>query len=1151
MLQLAGAPRAVFADNSERAVPLAPIDALMLAWLAVEGPTSRERLAALLWPGSGAEAGRNAMRQRLFRLRKQLGVDAAIGSATLALAPGVEHDLQHSASLLGDLRAPESPELDAWLDSRRAARRAVARHAEESRIEALEAAGDVASALPLALALLDGDPLSEDAHRRVIRLHYLRGDRAAALLAFDRCEQQLKDEVGAQPSAATLALLATIEQSAPVAYSAQVRGALPAAVLRPPRLVGRDAELAALQRGLAAGQVVVVVGEAGMGKSRLLQALAAARPGVLHSSGRPGDALVPYATLSRALRQLLDRDPAAADPALRRALAPLLPELAEPADGPALPTPQPLAQPVLALLQRARRSVETLALDDLHFADDATLELLQDLLAVPRDIVAARVDTLPRCCLGLRPAAAGTQLHGLLQSLATAGPHTRLKLQPLSEGSMAEFIDSLGLPGVAGAQLAPVLCQRTGGNPLFALETLKLAWSDGSLGTLAAPGVAEQLPQPDSLAQLIGQQLARLSAPALQLARVAAVAGVDFCIPLAGHLLNRGALDLADPWAELEAQQVLRGESFAHDLVHDAVLQGLPEVIARHLHGQTAAWLETQGAPALAPSSARSSAQPSAQSSASSASPSADALSRAATDPSRRAIAPARIAAHWEAAGQRARALPALMAAADLARRSLREGERIGFLLRAADIAEAAERREEAFELVRDAIEGHMNTIRQADGLPLLERLQGLARTPLQHAQVAGDRAWYSTVLGEFDTAIEQGTAAMALARPLGDEALLNNLRQRLGTALSVAGRFAEALPHMRAAEPCLRAHGRPDELAEFQGNLAVVLSNLGRPAEAQPHFEHALALSRAQNDHAQLATMLANYASSRLDAGDVALATTQLSQAQSLASSFEMAGSSAGYIAVLQAQCERGAGRYTAALDWCRRAEDILAERNPSRVPVARLQLAQVWLDLAQHARALQMLGGEPLATARRMPARYAVRWLVLMARVQRRLRQNAGPLLEEAAALAPSDGWPEMRLIVHTEQALSLAPQKALAQLRAVADEAHALSLHGAELGALLHAATLAPDAATTSALADSAVALAATTEALHTDRALRYTAPAQAWARSGQAERALALWAEGQAWLRTTVAAHVAPEFADSFLHQHPLHRQLLGPAPGPRG
>ena len=1118
-LQIAGPPCAVCLDGpggSGRKVLLAPIDALMLAWLAVEGPTSRERLAALLWPGSGAEAGRNAMRQRLFRLRKQLGADAAVGSATLALAPGVAHDLDGSTGLLGDLRAPESPELDSWLDSRRAARRAHARQSEEARIEALEAAGDVAAALPLALALLDGDPLSEDAHRRVMRLHYLRGDRAAALLAFDRCEQLLKDEVGAQPSAATLALLATIEQSAPVAHSERVRGALPAAVLRPPRLVGRDAELNALQRGLAAGQVVVVVGEAGMGKSRLLQALAAARPGVLHSSGRPGDALVPYATLSRALRQLLDRDPSAADPALLRALAPLLPELADPASGPLLPTQQPLVQPVLALLQRARRSVETLALDDLHFADDATLELLQDLLAAPRDIAAARMDMLPRCCLGLRPAAVGTQLHGLLQSLATAGPHTRLRLQPLGEGPMAEFIDSLGLPGVAGAQLAPVLCQRTGGNPLFALETLKLAWSDGSLGSLTAPSVAEQLPRPDTLAQLIGQQLARLTPAALQLARVAAVAGVDFSIPLAGHLLNRGALDLADPWAELEAQQVLRGEAFAHDLVHDAVLQGLPEVIARHLHGQTAAWLETQGADAGA-------------------------------DSGRRAIAPARVASHWEAAGQRARALPALRAAAEQAHRSLREGERIGFLLRAADIAEAAERRDEAFELVRDAIEGHMNTIRQADGLPLLERLQGLARTPLQHAQVAGDRAWYTTVLGDFDTAIEQGEEALALAQPVGDEGLLTMLRQRLGTTLSMAGRFEAALVHMRAAEPGMHHVSAPDALTEFDGNLAVVLSNLGRPAEAQPHYERGLALSRAQNDHAQLATMLANYASSRLDAGDVALATSQLAQAQLIIATYEMAGSSAGYIATLQAQCERGAGRYTAALDWCRRAEDILAERNPSRVPVARLHLAQVWLDMGQHARALQVLGGEALAAARRMPARYAVRWLVLMARVQRRLRQPVGPLLDEAAALAPADGWPELRLIVRTERALADAPAEALSQLRAVAEEAHTLSLHGAELGALLHAAALAPVAAEAAALADAAVALGAGTEALNADRALRYTAPALAWARAGKADTAQALWAEGQAWLRTTAAAHVAPEFADGFLHQHPLHRQLLGPLP----
>jgi tetratricopeptide (TPR) repeat protein len=605
---------------------------------------------------------------------------------------------------------------------------------------------------------------------------------------------------------------------------------------------------------------------------------------------------------------------------------------------------------------------------------------------------------------------------------------------------------------------------------------------------------------------------------------VAAVAGVDFGIPLAGHLLGRSALDLADPWAELETQQVMRGEAFAHDLVHDAVLQGLPEVIARHLHGQTAAWLEQQGG---------------------------EPTSEAGT----RTIDPARVAAHWEAAGQRARALPALRAAAERAHRALREGERIGFLLHAADIAEAASRPDEAFTLVRDAIEGHMNTIRQADGLPLLDRLQTLACTPLQRAQAAGDRAWYTAVLGDFAAAVDQGEAALVLAQPLGDTGLVAMLRQRLGTALSLAGRFDAALPHMRAAEAWILAHAPADEAAEFHGNLAVVLSNLGRPADAQVHYERGVVLSRAQGDHAEHATLLANYASSRLDAGDLAGALAQLTQAQLLVSTYEMAGSSAGYIATLQAQCDRAAGRYAGALEWCRRAEQILAERNPSRVPVARLHLAQVWLDLGQHARAAQVLGGEALDTARRMPPRYAVRWLVLLARLLRRLRQDVAPLLAEAQALAPRDGWPELRLVVQTEGALALASGEAVPQLLAVAEEARGLHLHGAELGALLHATALAAvpgesspgRAGQAAGLAHRALALAEHTEALHADRALRWLAPARALALAGDADLAGTVWQAGQAWLRTTAAAHVPPEFADGFLQQHPLHRLLLAPTP----
>lgn len=1081
--------------GSGHAQALTATDALLLAWLALEGATSRERLAHLLWPASGAEAARNALRQRLFRLRKQLGMDVVAGSTTLTLAAGVLHDLQAATALLGDMAAPDCPELNDWLASRRSTQHAHQRHALEDQIAALEASGNTAAALPLALQLLQNEPLSEDAHRRVMRLHYLRGDHAAAMLAFDRCEQMLKHEVGAKPSPETLALLATVESSAALPGAAPARSTLPASVLRPPRLVGRDAELAMLQHGLAAGHVVVLVGEAGMGKSRLLQTLAAAQPGLLHASGRPGDHLVPYATIARALRQVLDLDPSAADPALRRALSPVLPELG---GGAAQPRQPPVAQPVLALLRQASRLVQALALDDLHFADDATVELLQLLLTSPRD--SSSPGNAPRWCLGLRPAAPGSRLQALLDALATAGPHTRLALQPLSEPQVAELVDSLALPGVSGARTAALLHQRSGGNPLFALETLKLAWSEGTIT------LADGLPRPQSLAQLIGQQLARLSSPALQLARVAAVAGVDFSIPLAQTLLQRNALDLADAWAELETQHVLRGDSFAHDLIHDAVLKGLPDVIARHLHGQTATWLEgEQGEPA-------------------------------------------RIAAHWEAAGQRARALPALHAAAERAHRALREDERIAFLLRAADIAQAAERTDEAFELVHSAILGHMNTIRQADGLPLLARQAQLAHTPLQHARVAGNRAWYAAVLGDMPTALAIGQHALQMAQPLGDAALTAIIRQRLGTALVMAARFDEALPHMRAAEAWMESSATALERTEFHGNLAVVLDNLGRPAEAQVHHLRAITDAAAENDHPQLATALANHALNRLDAGDLALASEQVTQAQHILTTYEMAGSSAGFAATLRVQCERALGHYSTALQWCDRAELILAERNAARLPVARLHRAHIWLDLGQHARALQVLDGAELVAARDLPARFSVRWLLLLARVKRRLgaRQAAAvaTLLDEAAARAPANGWPELGLLVRTEQALALDAAAALAQLHSVATEAQARKLHAAELGALLHTAALAcgHDPALAARAAKAAVALADHAEALHADRALRWLAPAQALAATSPAQAGR--WAQaGQEWLRTTASAHLAPEFADSFLHQHPVNQALL--------
>lgn len=967
-LRLAAVPAQLLAPGAP-ALELAAPDAALLAYLALEGAAPRERIAAWLWPTSSAEAARNALRQRLYRLRKLAGHELIAGTAVLALADGLCHDLADAATLLGALRLPEHPELDAWLEQRRAERAGWQRREVEQRIEGLEAAGDAAAALPLALALLQQQPLSEDAHRRVMRLHYLRGDRAAALLAFDACERVLKDEVGAPPAAETLALLAVIEaagaavaqDAAPTRRAAQV----PVALLRPPRLIGRDLERSTLQQAAASGAVALVIGEAGMGKSRLLQTLAAAGSDWVLTAGRPGDALVPYATLARLLKELAERWPSAFDLTLRQRLAPLLPSLAPEASGRA--RRGSLQAPMADALQRLRGEFGGLVLDDLHFADPASLDLLQALLAAPR----ASATPALRWCLGLRPPESGSAQQALVDTLAASGPLVELRLLPLDTAAIGQLIDSLLLPGVRGEVIAPLLRQRSGGNPLFALETLKRAWADGSLQTL--DGAAWLTPQ--SLAQLIGQQLARLSPAGLMLARLAAIAGADFDLLLAEQVLQQSALQLADAWHELETRQVLVGTTFAHDLIFEAVLAGVPAVIARHLHAQVARCLEAGSSE------------------------------------------PARVAAHWEAAGQRERALPGLRAAAERAHAALRETEHIAFLLRAADIAEAAGRRAEAFDSVAQAVDSHMNTIRHASGYPLLDRLDGLADTPLQQAAALGRRAWYSVQLADQQTAISAGQRALAFVESLAEPRLEAMIRQRLASALGMAGRFDEALSQLQTAAPAMAAEGSAGDRSEYHGNYAVLLDNLARPQEAAAQRQLAIAAARDAGDVSNQVSQLANHAVSRMTAGDLTEADDAVEQARRLIASYEMQGSTVGFVAVLRLQICRAACRYAEALSAADEARRVLGKSNPARLPVVALHEAHCWLDLGQLPRAREQLQ----ACADALPAHFEARRQLLWARLLVRLGQDPTPHLDSAAAAAPARGWPEVALLVRLQRSVA----------------------------------------------------------------------------------------------------------------------------------
>ena len=527
------------------------------------------------------------------------------------------------------------------------------------------------------------------------------------------------------------------------------------------------------------------------------------------------------------------------------------------------------------------------------------------------------------------------------------------------------------------------------------------------------------------------------------------------------------------------------------------------------------------------------------------------------------AIEPARVAAHWEAAGQRDRALPGLRAAAARAHAALREPERVAFLLRAADIAEHQAQADEAFALVAEAVEAHMNTMRDAAGLPLLDRLDRLARTPRQRARAAGHRAWYCSTQGDWATGITLGHQALALCEAAEDAELLATTSQRLGTALAMAGRFDEALPRLRAAEAWVDAHAGSNSAAEFWGNVAAVLDNLGRPAEAQRYHQRVIEATRARDDHSFLATARANLAVSRLNAGDVAGARNQLVLAQQLVSSYELHGTSTGFIAALQAQTARAMGRYAEALAWCDSAEAVLASAGAGWLPVVQMHRAQILLDLGQPARAQQTLVGIDIEA---LPARLQARHGGLFARLQLALGQDASGALDKALAKAPTAGWPELRLGLRIERAALLPPAERIDQLFAIAHGALQLGLRGVALAALLRLCAHAGDATTarealqaiqaveadqaeaaSNAGADAGVKAGIEPNNLY--RAERWLGPALALATSGDMARAAEIAQAGWAWVLETAEHQVPESFRDGFLHRQPVNlalRRLLTPA-----
>ena len=381
------------------------------------------------------------------------------------------------------------------------------------------------------------------------------------------------------------------------------------------------------------------------------------------------------------------------------------------------------------------RGLSACIVDDLHCADAASFELFAHLMLA---------DSVERLSLGAGTPAGGRR-RGSGQPRGRARRIHRLvviKLAPLDEARIAELVDSLALPDVVGERLAAPLARHTGGNPLFVLETLKQAVIGGGFD-------GGRLPRPLGVIESIERGLAGLSAPAQSLVQVAAVAGPEFSVKLAEAVLATTALSLAEAWRELEAAQLIDGEAFVHDLVHEAVLGWVPQPIRRHLYGAVAGFL------------------------------------------AERSGEPARIADLWLAAGDDEHAAPALVAAADAARRAGRFWKPGSEANRphAPTIASDATRRRSTSCIARSTI---FRRPELAFGLRAPRpraRRSGAQRQ--QRAMAAIARAQVANLAGDWSVMETALGGALVAARRCNDHALEAEARFGCGVLLHYRGEFA------------------------------------------------------------------------------------------------------------------------------------------------------------------------------------------------------------------------------------------------------------------------------------------------------------------------------------------------------------------------
>ncbi len=614
----------------------------LLCYLAVQQRVvQRKELTELLWE---QDKSRN-LRQELHRLKQLPGAESwlKIDEGVLihvktdlsAFIEAVEQkDFQKAIKLyqgkadehlLTGLEPKNAPAFMNWLETERTKLNRLLINALQKRIEELENSERLPEAIELTRQLLEKDPLNESVHRAIMQQEFKLGDLQAALKQYEVCRYILAKELGINPLPETLELAQEIEKaakqplpkpSAPTSIKTRYR--IPAKLLRPPILVGRESEWAEMDKAWQAGKSIIISGTAGSGKTRLMMDFATSKSDNFSLNyGRPGDKLVPYSSISRPLR-IHPFPKETFEPWVRYELARLAPEHFEEKPLPITSSESRLRlfEAFLSVFATAVKVFDALLTDDLHYFDETSFYMGGNYVRA----YVAKEDSRAMNIACYRKEEIPSDYDNYIIRLAEQGFVTYINLTPLDLAAVTKLL--MGLEIQQPQQIAPHLHKLTGGNPQFIVEVLKSLYEQGWQG----PELPEQITLPKKISSTIEKRLSRLSQDALKLTRVIAVlkepSGVQ-----AKHLaeiVDMDHLKASELLVELEQAYIIKDGAFIHDLLFETALSTVPAPIYPALNQSVAKWLETQNA------------------------------------------APARIAHHWTEANEAKQALPWHVKAAEI-----------------------------------------------------------------------------------------------------------------------------------------------------------------------------------------------------------------------------------------------------------------------------------------------------------------------------------------------------------------------------------------------------------------------------------------------------------------------------------------------------